>query len=1104
MFIKNKELFELWLGFILDFQGMNLNTRELLVHVEFENDSYYASFSSELEICATSLWTIMLHNKEKSTSHLTKQVVNLTLNYLNKWFHLIGFTFDLTPNPLHCTFHIPLHRYYSIFLRNGVEFQNLNLDELLSSNEEQIKLLLAHPLQIQINFYEILCTLWVRNGLQMKGQAMTYIQCHFCNSMIDPDLFLIQQLASKLSPDWFIQTVLERFHVYDWLSFKNNNSENFVFNFNNLYSNAFNLNENHHHHRQSLKDNFLESEQLMPMIEAALTFLCTLFTVQTNLGLTEEEIIRKEMVTLLCMADRTYSQLHDLLPEKCGTSNNKKCFDKNLAEIADFRSPALEAGGNVSQGMFYPKAYIWLNEYDPLYVLLRAVHRRDYQSSFDRFTQFIKSSSKDLDFNKELSGGAGKESSSAETEDKRKQRNKQLWPPFRLPLKMKSKFADPKKLLYSKVLHGFIFTILYRALYTNDVSEQVLALTMFILQLSLVNNKPDTDSPAVKLNSVEFAKEEVDDLAFEEWFSSNWVLENMNIILQDVAVYEKKANSKNNSCILFSDKVDQMNHDNLDDQGLSVEEMEVDFLYPNDNIHHHNFNEDEYMNDVENLMNERREFIERIEEMPQLPSSNVPLALTSGNLTSDSSTTSNSPLTAAAVAVNQQQLVSTQTSSSNNSTIIAQSNENLATPVSSSSSSTASLSSSSSAPLLAILSAFASSPTTTETTNINTPISTIAATSSNTPLINSNNTRTISLVENNLLPSANTNTSNTTSLNESNQQQQQLATTTGTNQIKMSRRNLRLNTLSMQNLPQIRSSSSNNSNNNTHISSNANSNQLTSNYVSGPSTSPQTRTIIPEVPKLENWVNSFNSAFTSSNLNSISIVPANQNNSISPTPDARPSTSSSINPSLPFLRRFHSQNRRSKFNRKRCTLEFNKQYNQTNSDHSHGNQMSICELLATNNNQASGTSGSNLVKRKVTVNESLISLLLKLHSKLSGKQDSYQLDENRVIDINNRIGDATHFIQQILDLYCNLNASTGKQAIQTWKIKLWSFNYVKQTSDNLEMNLETGAFNLNAQHPANSPSSSNPLLMDTDSPTSNLDKEERRRKAKRSTTKANG
>lgn len=291
MFIRNRELFELWLGFVLDFQGMNLNIRELLMHVEFENDSYYASFSSELEICATSLWTIMLHNREPATAPLTVQVVHSTLAYLNKWFRLIGFSYEQTPNPLHCTFHIPLHRYYSIFLRNGVAHQGLHLDELLPSAEEQIKLLLAHPLQIQINFYEILCTLWVRNGLQMKGQAMTYIQCHFCNSMIDPDLFLIQQLASKLSPDWFVRTVLERFHIFDWLSLRNSCADSFsVFNFNNLYS-QFNLNETGAGGESAA--NFLEPEQLMPMCEAALTFLCTLFTVQTNLGLSEEEIIRK-------------------------------------------------------------------------------------------------------------------------------------------------------------------------------------------------------------------------------------------------------------------------------------------------------------------------------------------------------------------------------------------------------------------------------------------------------------------------------------------------------------------------------------------------------------------------------------------------------------------------------------------------------------------------------------------------------------------------------------------------------------------------------------------------------------------------------------------
>ena len=41
-------------------------------------------------------------------------------------------------------------------------------------------------------FSEIFCGMWVRNGLQIKGQALTYVQCHFCNSMIDADLYLLQ------------------------------------------------------------------------------------------------------------------------------------------------------------------------------------------------------------------------------------------------------------------------------------------------------------------------------------------------------------------------------------------------------------------------------------------------------------------------------------------------------------------------------------------------------------------------------------------------------------------------------------------------------------------------------------------------------------------------------------------------------------------------------------------------------------------------------------------------------------------------------------------------------------------------------------------------
>ena len=62
----------------------------------------------------------------------------------------------------------------------------------------------------QTAFYEIMCGLWVRNGLQIKGQAMTYIQCHFCKSMVDADLFLLQVLATQLPPNEFLHTILEK------------------------------------------------------------------------------------------------------------------------------------------------------------------------------------------------------------------------------------------------------------------------------------------------------------------------------------------------------------------------------------------------------------------------------------------------------------------------------------------------------------------------------------------------------------------------------------------------------------------------------------------------------------------------------------------------------------------------------------------------------------------------------------------------------------------------------------------------------------------------------------------------------------------------------
>jgi len=45
---------------------------------------------------------------------------------------------------------------------------------------------------IKVCYYEILAGMWVRNGHQIRGQAMTYIQSHFCKSTVDVDIYLLQ------------------------------------------------------------------------------------------------------------------------------------------------------------------------------------------------------------------------------------------------------------------------------------------------------------------------------------------------------------------------------------------------------------------------------------------------------------------------------------------------------------------------------------------------------------------------------------------------------------------------------------------------------------------------------------------------------------------------------------------------------------------------------------------------------------------------------------------------------------------------------------------------------------------------------------------------
>ncbi|KAG5323686.1 UBR3 ligase, partial [Pseudoatta argentina] len=492
-FMSDNTLLEMWFDFLSMFQGMNVNQRELSQHVEFEPNTYYAAFSAELEASAYPMWALVSHLRGPESATLSRRVLTFCLTALQDWLDAVNYTDPNVSDSLQVSFHLPLHRYLAVFMCQAIRQQGATLRELLPPTD-MLHLLMMHPLRVQVAFYEILNGLWVRNGLQIKGQAMTYIQCNFCNSMVDADLYLLQICATKLMPDVFLKTVIEKFHVLEWMSLC-------------LY--------------HAPQNEYLEGEHDTPMLESCLTFLATLVNVRTNLGLSDPEMSRLEMVTLLCMSDKTHSQLMELMPERCGTTQNRD-FESVLADVAQYRAPNLEASGNMQQGMYGPKGRVWEELFDPLHVLLRAVHRRDFQISMDRFTEYVKQSGK-------------------------LKNNATLWPPFRQPAPVSSDYDDPRIVLRSRVFHAMILIILYKAVNGRNISEHVMALAIYLLEMAVITAEPPdkSGSPLCQYTGGSFRV--IKDMDLAGWYESDSLSENLRTTIPQVILVQESEHSSSDS-----------------------------------------------------------------------------------------------------------------------------------------------------------------------------------------------------------------------------------------------------------------------------------------------------------------------------------------------------------------------------------------------------------------------------------------------------------------------------------------------------------------------------------------------------------------------------
>ena len=99
-FMGDNALLTMWFDFLKMFQGMNINVLVSGSHIEFEPNTYYASFSGELEASASPMWALCNHIKEGGegasvdggTRQYSENVIKHCLAAIKEWMRAIKFT----------------------------------------------------------------------------------------------------------------------------------------------------------------------------------------------------------------------------------------------------------------------------------------------------------------------------------------------------------------------------------------------------------------------------------------------------------------------------------------------------------------------------------------------------------------------------------------------------------------------------------------------------------------------------------------------------------------------------------------------------------------------------------------------------------------------------------------------------------------------------------------------------------------------------------------------------------------------------------------------------------------------------------------------------
>ncbi|KAG8374331.1 hypothetical protein BUALT_Bualt11G0120600 [Buddleja alternifolia] len=291
----------------------------------------------------------------------TSELEGLRVLSLSDWPDI---TYDVSSQEI--SVHIPLHRLLSMVLHRALKecYGESGSSYVLSASSAdrpfagyddflgQIldgchpygfsAFVMEHPLRIRVFCAEVHAGMWRRNGDAPILFSEWYSSVRWSEQSQELDLFLLQCCAALAPPDLYVQRILERFGLSNYLS--------------------LNLEQS--------------SEHESTLVAEMLTLLIQIVKERRYCGLTTAECLQRELVYKLSIGDATRSQLVKSLP--CDLSKVDK-IQEVLDRVAEYSRPS-----GMTQGMYKLRSLFWkeLDLYHPRW------NSRDQQAAEERYLRF--------------------------------------------------------------------------------------------------------------------------------------------------------------------------------------------------------------------------------------------------------------------------------------------------------------------------------------------------------------------------------------------------------------------------------------------------------------------------------------------------------------------------------------------------------------------------------------------------------------------------------------------------------------------------------------------------------------------------------------------